>query len=422
MTQPATNAVDTPLSSLATLERCLTRIAESEEIVRAFAWLDEDRARRLAIAADETGEVSSSPLHGVPIGVKDIIDTAGIPTECGTALLRGRVPLESADVVTALERRGAYTLGKTVTAELAFAAPGPTRNPWNPERTPGGSSMGSAAGVAAGFFPVALGTQTNSSVIMPAALCGVVGFKPSAGSVSTAGILPFSPTLDQLGCFATSVEDVALVADAIAGPLLFPRRETDAAPVIGVPALAEFEEAAPAIRASFERSLLALADQGATVERLSLPQALAAARAVHRTIMAFEAAQEIGPLVGSDPSQASDMLQRFLAEGAAVDVDAYARALEERARAREGFLDLARGVDLIACPAAPDEAPSREGTGDPRFCTLWSLVGAPALTLPAGRGPSGLPIGLQLVASNGADGALLETARWVEAALAEGTA
>jgi Asp-tRNA(Asn)/Glu-tRNA(Gln) amidotransferase A subunit family amidase len=407
-------------SSRERLELLLARIAEVEPVVRAFAWLDGDRARRLAAAADSVS--GGGALHGVALGVKDIIDTAGIPTECGTPLLAGRVPARSAPVVEALERAGAYVLGKTVTAELAFAAPGPTRNPWDAGRTPGGSSMGSAAGVAAGMFPAAIGTQTNSSIVMPAALCGVVGYKPTAGRLPTDGVLRFSATLDQVGSLAGSVAGAAVVAAAMAGD-----REPQAPslerrpPVLAVAEMPETAEAAPAVRRRLAHALAVVRAAGARVESAALHGPLGEGRAVHRTIMAYEAAATIGPLVQREPEAASGVLRRFLAEGAAVTEVGHREALERRAGLAELVDELARPFDALVCPAAPDEAPSRETTGDPRFCTLWTLAGAPTLTLPNGRGPAGLPIGLQLVAARGEDDVLLRTAAWVEAALA-GTA
>jgi Asp-tRNA(Asn)/Glu-tRNA(Gln) amidotransferase A subunit family amidase len=403
-------------SSSDRLELVLERIAEVEPVVRAFAWLDAERARRLAAAADNAP--AEGALHGVPVGVKDVVDTAGIPTECGTPLLAGRVPDASAPVVIALERAGAYVLGKTVTAELAFAAPGPTRNPWDSERTPGGSSMGSAAGVAAGMLPAAIGSQTNSSIVMPAALCGVVGWKPTAGRLPTYGILRFAPSLDQPGSFAGSVAGAAVVAAAMAGD-----REPEApvvdrrAPVLAVASMPETADAAPAVRAGLARAVDLLRAAGATVEYAALPDALGDARAVHRTIMAYEAAAEIGPLVQQEPEAASDVLRRFLAEGAALADASYRDALGRRAELAALVDALARPFDALLCPAAPDEAPSRETTGDPRFCTLWTLAGAPALALPNGRGPAELPIGLQLVAAREHDDRLLRAALWVEAAL-----
>jgi Asp-tRNA(Asn)/Glu-tRNA(Gln) amidotransferase A subunit family amidase len=358
-------------------------------------------------------------LHGLPLGIKDVFDTEGIPTECGTPLLAGRVPSRSAAAVVALEQAGAYVLGKTVTAELAFAAPGPTRNPWDSERTPGGSSMGSAAGVAAGMLPAAIGTQTNSSIVMPASLCGVVGYKPTAGSIPTDGVLEFSATLDQVGSFGQSVAAAAIVASAMAGNEgSEPVSATDRPPAIGIADMPETAEAAPAVRQRLRRAVAVLREAGAVVATVALPAPLREARAVHRTIMAREGASSLGPLVARDPDAVSAVLSRFLAEGASTREEAYREALRKREEIAEIVDGLAAPYDALVCPAAPDEAPTRETTGDPRFCTLWTLAGSPALVLPNGRGPARLPIGLQLVAARGGDDRLLQAAAWVEAALA----
>jgi Asp-tRNA(Asn)/Glu-tRNA(Gln) amidotransferase A subunit family amidase len=396
-----------------TVRSCLERVSALEPSVRAFAWFDGERALRLV------GEGGDGLLAGVPVGVKDLIDTAGIPTECGTPLLAGRVPEQSADLVVAVERAGAIVLGKTVTAELAFAAPGPTRNPWNLDRTPGGSSMGSAAGVAAGFFPLAIGTQTNSSVIMPAALCGVVGFKPSAGRHSLEGILSFSPTLDQVGCFARSSKGCGHLASALAEepPELWLDEAPREPPRLAIARTSDWEGAAPAVRERFDADVARLREAGAQVSEPPLPGGLDDARLVHRTIMAWEGATELGPLVETRRAAVSEVLRRFLAEGAALGRTRYKSALAERERLVEEFRNWAEGFDAVVTPAAPDEAPSREGTGDPRFCTRWTLVGAPAVVLRSGLGPQGLPIGLQLVGAPGQDARLLGVAQWAEAQL-----
>jgi Asp-tRNA(Asn)/Glu-tRNA(Gln) amidotransferase A subunit family amidase len=351
--------------------------------------------------------------------VKDVFDTAGIPTECGTTLLAGRVPERSARTVEAIEEAGGFVLGKTVTAELAFAAPGPTRNPWNFDRTPGGSSMGSAAGIAAGFFPLAIGTQTNSSVIMPAALCGVVGFKPSAHSISREGVMAFSPTLDQVGCFGRSVESCARLASVLGGNGLTDVRGDAplSSPRLAVARTPDWADAAPAVREQFDADVARLREAGARVDEPELPADLDDARRVHRTIMASEGATELGPLVNPHPETASDVLRQFLAEGSSIGAERLETARRERHRLIELFARWAYGFDAILTPAAPDEAPFARTTGDPRFCTRWTLVGAPAIVLPSGLGPQRLPIGLQLVGAPGADARLVVAARWVEAQL-----
>jgi len=394
------------------VERCLEVVARREPDVRAFAWLDPERARAAAALACSGG----GRLAGLPVGVKDVIDTAGIPTERGSALYAGRVPARSAAVVRRLEDAGAVMFGKTVTAELAFAYPGPTRNPWDLTRTPGGSSMGSAAAVAAGMLPAALGTQTNSSIVMPAALCGVVGFKPSAGVTDRTGVMAFSPTLDELGCLGAGVADVAALAPLLgdvepAAAVALERLRVRAAFGPGWP------QAAPCVAAAFERALAALRAAGARVEPAD-GAPFATARDVHRTIMAFEAWGELGADASARPELVSDWLLRYLAEGERLTAAEHRAALAARERLIAAFDRLIEGADAILCPSAPDEAPDAAGTGDPRFCTLWTLVGAPALNLPCGRGPHGLPLGLQLVGRRGGDAALLGVAHALEPVVA----
>ncbi len=396
------------------IETCLARYGAVESRIRAFAWLDAGRARRLARERD--AEPWKGPLHGVPVGVKDIFDTAGIPTEHGSRLFAGRVPEASADAVIALESAGAIVLGKTVTAELAFLTPGPTRNPWDQERTPGGSSMGSAAAVAAGVVPLALGTQTNGSVIRPAAFCGVVGFKPTAGRLSKAGVLEFSRTLDQVGGFAGRVRDVATLCAVLSREPL----EGWWSPPSAVPRLAalrtgDWEHASDAMRRRFEADVDALALAGAPIEWPGPPPGLDGAAGTLRTIMAFESARSLGAAVAARPDAVSAGAREFLASGAQIAREDYLAALEERERLVRAFARWAAPYDAILTPATTGEAPDHLTTGDPRFCSRWSLVGAPAITIPTGLGPSGLPLGLQLVASPGRDRALLAAAAWAEA-------
>jgi Asp-tRNA(Asn)/Glu-tRNA(Gln) amidotransferase A subunit family amidase len=394
----------------------IERIDRLEPTVRAFAWLDRDRATAIARDADRGGPGNAMSLQGVPIGIKDIIDVAGIPTGCGTPILDGRTPTSSAAVVERLERAGAISIGKTVTAELAFAAPGPTTNPWNPRHTPGGSSMGSAAGVAAGLFPAAIGTQTNSSTIMPAALCGIVGFKPSLGSIPLEGVMRFSPSLDQVGSFTTSVTDAVVLASILTGAptrtWLPPRSPKQ--PHFVIARTSEWAGAATSVRERFDRDVGLLANAGALIEEEELPSAFEEARATHRTIMAYEAARYVEPIVAGRRAEVSDQLNRFLDEGEGIQHSDYLAALECRQRLTRAFEAWIGPYDAALTPAAPDEAPTLETTGDPRFCTHWTLIGAPALVLPSGQGPHRLPLGLQLVGGLGRDRQLLATGLHVE--------
>jgi Asp-tRNA(Asn)/Glu-tRNA(Gln) amidotransferase A subunit family amidase len=373
--------------------------------------------------------------------VKDIVDTAGVPTEHGSALFAGRVPDASAEVVRNLEGAGALVLGKTVTAEMAYFHPGPTVNPYSREHTPGGSSMGSAAAVAAGIVPGAVGTQTNGSVIRPAAFCGVVGFKPTAGRLSRQGMLTFSETLDQPGTFTRSVADAAWLVAALAGdpPAHWWESTAEPAPSEVAPRLAlaptsEWAHAGADQRDRFDQDVATLRRAGARVDEVLLPPGLdpdptqaeperepdappVPVLAVHRTIMAYEGAQALGAVVAQRPQLVSETLRRFLAEGAAVPEAEYRAALHRREVLQERFARWAAPFDAVLSPPATGEAPGLETTGDPRFCTRWTLVGAPALVLPSGWGPHGLPLGLQLIGAQGQDRRLLRAAAWVERVL-----
>jgi Asp-tRNA(Asn)/Glu-tRNA(Gln) amidotransferase A subunit family amidase len=358
------------------------------------------------------------PLEGVPVGVKDIFDTAGIPTENGSGLFAGRVPEGTCPAVRAAEAAGAIVLGKTVTAELAFMTPGQTLNPWDPSRTPGGSSMGSAAAVAAGVVPAAIGSQTNGSVIRPAAFCGVVGFKPTVGRIPTEGVFEFSRTLDHVGVFARTVRSAGLFAAILAGETeRAPHADHDRVPRFAALRTSEWEHASDDMRERFQADVDALALVGGPVEWPDPPAGLDDAPRILRTVMLYEAGQAVLPKVARRPETVSALARAQLAEGARIDHRVYAEALATRDRLVATFLDWASGYDAILTPPATGEAPTPETTGDPRFCSRWSLVGAPAITIPTGLGPHRLPLGLQLVGAPGDDERLLAAAAWAEAML-----
>lgn len=405
-------------TSRALVEAALRRYDEREPILRAFAWLDRERALRLADEADRrTGSGAAlGVLHGVPVGVKDIYDTAGIPTENGTPLFRGRVPDRSAAAVEALEHAGAIVLGKTVTTELAFFHPGPTTNPHDASRTPGGSSMGSAAAVAAGIVPAAIGSQTNGSVIRPAAFCGVVGFKPTYARISLDRVMPLAPTLDHAGTFTRTVIGAAVLAAALAREPLerwWSGTETTP-PRFAAIRTKDWERASEAARERFQQSVDALAAAGNAIEWPSLPVGIDEAVPVLRTIMARESVGTIGKAIARDPSLASDVAKRLVAEGEAIPDATYRDALLRRGHLIAEFAAWADPFDAVLTLPALGEAPTPETTGDPVFCSRWTLLGAPAITIPAGRGPAGLPLGLQLVAGPGDDRRLLAAATWAE--------
>jgi Asp-tRNA(Asn)/Glu-tRNA(Gln) amidotransferase A subunit family amidase len=410
------------MSSRACTEHFLARIRERDAAVQAWAALDEARALALAGECDRRFATSPerAPLHGVPIGVKDIIDTADLPTEMGTPAYAGHRPARDAAVVERAKRAGAFVLGKTVTTECAFRHPGKTRNPWHLEHTPGGSSSGSAAAVAAGFVPAAIGTQTSGSVIRPAAFCGVVGFKPTYGTIPMAGVFRLSETLDQVGVFTAGVADAALFAAQLVDGEVIPPEVPglDRPPRLGVLARFPWNDTEPEATLAFEATMDALRAAGAVVERIVLPDGFADASLVHRTIMRTEAARNLAGLQARARALLSATLNEALDEGRTIVADAYRAAIAVRAALAERTHDLFERCEAIVSPSAPGAAPRRlDTTGDPSFSTLWSLVGAPSITIPSGRSRAGLPFGLQLACDAGGDAHLLRVARWCESVL-----
>ena len=400
------------ITSEALVRACLDRIAHEEPNIHAWAYLNPGHALAQARAVDARGR--PPPLHGLPVGIKDIIDTDDAPTECGTPLYQGRRPTRDAACVAALRAAGGVVLGKTVTTELAFFAPGPTRNPRNPAHTPGGSSSGSAAAVADFMVPAALGTQTAGSIIRPAAYCGVVGFKPSHGLLSMEGIHPFAPSLDTLGVLVREVADVAPLLTALGAPVAVTPLARP--PKIGLWRSAQWSQASPAMHARIEYVATRLARAGATVREIDPLPDEARISEDQALIMAVEAVQSFAAL---RPSGAlSPQLMTLLERGTAArpyDLEA------AKIRAGQAWTAMTRvlsGLDALLTPSAPGEAPAGlESTGDPVFNRVVTLLGFPAVSLPAGVGPAGLPLAVQLVGAPHGEAALLAVATWTEARL-----
>ena len=399
----------------------IERINDLEGNVQAWQWLDRERALSIAKKADASAAAlrAAHPLYGIPIGVKDNIYTAGIPTEMGSCLYQNYLPEKSADIVTRIEKSGAFVFGKTVTTEAAYMVPSKTRNPWNLSHTPGGSSAGSAAAVAAGFVPGAVGTQTNGSVIRPAAYCGVVGYKMTRDLLATDGIMPFSKLLDQPGVFARSVADVALLASSFAG-----RRSgiaSDAPPLKNAPRLAAVRTpswylARSEARTQFESDIFRLRSAGASVDVLELPGDFDRAHKVHRTIMLYEAARASRSVRLEFRGYFSDFLINALEEGDKVTETQFKDAVKKKNALQNSFASfMDRGYSAVITPPTSGEAPdSLHVTGDPSFCSIWTLLGTPAITIPTGMSPRGLPLGLQIVGAVDEDNYLLATAAWCE--------
>ncbi len=416
------------ISSAHLVEACLARIREVEPVVQAWQYLDEQHALAQARSrdADRAEGRAIGPLHGVPVGVKDIIDTADMPTEDGTVLHAGRMPARDATVVALLRAAGAVILGKTVTTECATYAPGKTRNPHDATRTPGGSSSGSAAAVAAGMVPLAIGTQSNASIVRPAAYCGVFGFKPSQGLISRHGILKLSRSLDCVGVFARELQDIALITEQL---IAFDDQDPDTQPRARLPLLRTWaeepplpprlafvktpvwERTEPATRDAFAELTAAL---GAQVEEVALPESAGQAWAWHRTIMEAEMALNLDLEWEKGRAQLSTSLHAQLERGRALTALEYQRARAKVPRLTDGFGELFANFDALLTPAAAGTAPAADSTGDPSFGTLWTLCGMPALSLPLMTGLDGLPLGVQLVGPRGGDARLLRTARWLQ--------
>ena len=398
------------LSAEELVRDCLARIAQREPAVQAWEALDPEGALAAARRIDALRE--RPLLCGLPLGVKDLIDTADLPTTYGSQIYRGHRPGTDAACVSALRRAGAIVLGKTVTTEFAVYAPGKTRNPHDPSRTPGGSSSGSAAAVADGMVPLALGTQTAASVIRPASFCGVIGWKPTFGIFSLRGVRPIAPSLDTLGFFARELEDVPLMLAALAGRAAEPMPPQPQRPVIALCRSELWERAEPSTRTALEHLAAQLARKGAEVRELELPSAFAGLAEAQIAIMGAEAAISMRRDLEQHAPQTSAPLREFLQAGLAVSPERLQAAREQAERCRLLLQQVFAGVDALLTPASVGEAPDLSSTGDPIFSRIWTLLGTPSVSLPLLRGPRGLPLGAQLVAAPGRDERLLAAARF----------
>jgi Asp-tRNA(Asn)/Glu-tRNA(Gln) amidotransferase A subunit family amidase len=391
---------------------------EAREVV-VGAWQHLDREAALAAARRRDAEAPRGPLHGIPIAVKDLIDTADMPTAYGSPIYRGHRPAADASCVALARAAGAVVLGKTVTTEFAAFTPGKTANPRNPAHTPGGSSSGSAAAVADGMAPLAFGTQTAGSVIRPAAYCGCVGYKPSFGLINRTGVKPLADTLDTIGIVARSVEDAAFFAGALTErPALRHLVVPDEAPRFGLYRTPMWGEAEPATAAALDTAREALERAGAAVAELAISPRHQGLNQVQDTVMGFEMVRALAWERLEHSAELSPRLAQMLDAGLAIGAADYDLALLRAAEARAELAAFFGGCDAILVPAAPGEAPAGLGaTGDPVFNRMWTLLGVPCLTLPARWGETGLPTGVQLVGRLGDDARLLACAAFLERAL-----
>jgi Asp-tRNA(Asn)/Glu-tRNA(Gln) amidotransferase A subunit family amidase len=399
-------------TSEAVVRACLERIAAREADVQAWAALDAEQAIAAARAFDRDG--APGPLGGVPFGVKDNIDTADLPTEWGTPIWRGRQARRDAACVALTRRAGGILLGKTVTTEFANLHPGPTRNPHDLARTPGGSSSGSAAAVADHMVPIALGTQTTGSTIRPASFCGVFGYRPTWGEHRLHGVMEASGSLDTLGILARSIEDVALWRDVLLGIPPVPIAETAAPPRIGFCRTHNWEQVEPTTRRVVEDAAAALARGGARVAEVHLPRDFSRLNEAHRSISSFEFARTFTFEITHHWEAISDTLRNGrLADGLACTFERYVEMQELAERCRREIESVWDDYDVLITPAAFGEAP----VGMPAFAgapfyMMWTVLHVPAMTLPVLTGPNGMPVGLQLIGRRHYDRKLFAHARW----------
>lgn len=419
---------DGNITSQDLIKDCLERIVEFDGTVGAWIHLDPDHALKQAREADDQRSrgMPLGALHGIPVGIKDIIDTKDMPTEMGTPLHAGRQPAGDAAIVEKLREAGAVILGKTVTTELAVYSPGKTTNPSDPSRTPGGSSSGSAAAVASFMVPLSVGTQTNGSIIRPASFCGVMGFKPSFGRISRHRVLLQSPLLDTIGVFARTLEDVSLIADVLMeydsrDKSMEPRARPKISRIMDEPPPAEphlalvrspvWDQAEENTKDAFRELVSVIEDR---VDIVELPAAFGGAHEAHRRILEADLAKNFAKVYRDGKKKLSAVLCEMIERGQKIIAVEYNEAIDQMEELGEEMADLFLEYDAILTPSAPGEAPiGLESTGSPAFCTIWTLCGTPALNLPLLQGPNDMPVGVQLVGEKGDDGRLLRTAKWL---------
>ncbi|WP_354681371.1 amidase [Cupriavidus plantarum] len=400
---------------------CLDRIEALESTVRAWTAVNADGALAAARQLD-AGPVTGA-LHGLPIGVKDLMDTADLPTAYGSPIYAGHRPEYDAAVVAATRAAGAVVLGKTVTTEFATYQPGPTRNPRAPAdapRTPGGSSSGSAAAVAAGMVPLAFGTQTAGSIIRPAAFCGVVGYKPTHGTLPLAGIKPLAPSLDTVGVLARGVDDAAFFIGTLARlPLTPSLPEASRALRVGLFRTPHWDRVDASGGGAFDAAARALERSGATITDVTIPAFTADLTQAQIDIMAIEAAAAFAPEAHARAEGFSAGFASLLASGNALDGTRHAAARAHAARVRHALSETFAHVDVLLAPSAPGEAPAGlDATGDPLFNRMWTLLGVPCVHVPTGLGAAGMPVGVTVIGPTYGDAAALSAALALERALA----
>lgn len=404
------------LTSEALISACLERIAQREADVQAWAWIDPEQALAQARALDR--EPPRSWLHGIPVGIKDVIDTCDMPTGYGSPIYQGYQPAADAACVAQIRELGGVILGKTVSTEFATRHPNKTRNPHRLTQTPGGSSSGSGAAVADYMVPLALGTQTSSSVIRPAAYCGVVGYKPSFGLINRAGMKFLSESLDTIGVLSRTVTDAGMLAALLSGLAVGPQSfKGGKAPRIGLCRTPWWNEASPSVQQSLLQCAERFRKAGASVVELELPPEFSELNDVQIRLSAYEFFRALSHERIRHPGLISASLTQRIAAGGQVTRQTYEAAVALMKRCQHWMAEAMSGYELLMAPSAPTEAPDIAGTGEPTFGLMWTLLQMPCMTLPCGTGQAGLPIGVQLVAACGNDSGLYRDAAWAEAVL-----
>jgi len=394
---------------------CLDRIAERDSVVGAWIHLDPDAV--LAAARQLDAGPVRGPLHGLPLGVKDLIDTADMPTGYGSPIYAGSRPRADAACVALARAAGALILGKTVSTEFAWFHPGRTANPRDPRHTPGGSSSGSAAAVADWMAPFAFGTQTAGSTVRPASYCGIVGYKPTFGTLPRTGAKPLADSLDTIGVLARTAGDAALLAGTLSGRDLL-RAPSGGAPAIALCRTHEWKHAQPESAAALEFAAQTASRAGARVREIALPAEFSGLLQAQLDVMDYEAYRALAGERLGHPAKLSAKLQQMLDNASKVDANRHDAALVLAARCRAMLGDVFGDADVMLTPSAPGEAPrGLAATGDPVFCRIWTLLGAPSVNVPCSMGPNGLPVGVQLIGRLGDDARLLAAAEWLQRAL-----
>jgi len=414
------------------VQSSLTRIDELEPQIRA--WVSVEREGSLQRAAELDAELAAGqdrgPLHGIPIGIKDIVDVAGWPTAAGSEGWKENIAAVDAALVTRLRDAGAIILGKTVTTQYASFDPPVTTNPWNSERTPGGSSSGSAAAVAAGMCPAAIGSQTGGSITRPASFCGVSGCKPTHGRVSLRGVLPLAPNLDHPGPIARTVDDLALLYETIAGydpadpysadrPIDAVETMQSSAPRLGrLGGLFDSTDCADVAEIG-DQAVQWWREAGATVDMAALPAGFDDVLPPHYLIMAAEAAAVHEGRFRAEPQEYGPCISKLIEDGLGASITDYIRARDLQVRMKRAILECFGDRDALICPAATGPAPDRGTTGNPAFNSPWSFTGLPTVSFPIGLSSDGMPLAMQIVGRPFGEAALFQTARWLETVVRE---